>query len=254
MPAPRRRALCQELSRTPLPLGACSSGVPSPPPGWEGSAPTRQSSRGPGRQGGGGGARGPRRATVVARGWAPLCDARRGSRARDPGRPIGGRRRTMDPRQAEPGPRGVRFPAPTDRPRPLGRRDSPAPSRGARDSGLGRAGSRSALASARGFSAAAAGGAGGASGGGRGAGGGVCDYFRRRQAPRGQRRPGPDTVSDLRPHRVRPPPPRAAARPPPPRAPGRLPRRSGGHGPTGAGRERGGAERPRAAGLRQPHF
>lgn len=118
MPAPRRRALCQELSRTPLPLGACSSGVPSPPPGWEGSAPTRQSSRGPGRQGGGGGggARGPRRATVVARGWAPLCDARRGSRARDPGRPIGGRRRTMDPRQAEPGPRGVRFPAPTDRP------------------------------------------------------------------------------------------------------------------------------------------
>lgn len=80
---------------------------------------------------------------------------------------------------------------------------------------------RCALAFARGFSAEAAGGASGPSGGG------VCVYFRRRPAQPRQRRPGPDTVSDLRPRCVRPQLLRAAARPPRPRVSGPIPRGSG---------------------------
>lgn len=145
----------------------------------------------------------------------------------------------MGPHRAEPGPPWVRFPAPhiprrrlaprATPPGPVGRSDTPGPLGGARATpGSGTQPAPFVLCLGlrprvfRGCRGRGAGGRAGAesetiSGGAR-----LCWD---------SGGPAPDTVSDLRPHRVCPPPLRAAARPPPPRVPGRLPRRSGRHGP-----------------------
>lgn len=126
-----------------FPLGRLFQQGPFPGlPEWERSPRREQSSRGPGSWGGT--VPGTPRAESRAS-WGGRRSVTRASgpeRGAPSSQPISGGRRTMGPRQAEPGPPWVRFPAPhrprrrsasrATQPGPVARSDTPAPLGGAR--------------------------------------------------------------------------------------------------------------------------